>query len=470
MYVFNRFIGSLINKLTWFVLIAIVALICFFGGLWVANAETCSNFLVTSNGSSFVFKQPLSGTDDIYSHDKVRDVLPTLFNENSTFTNAYGTFTLYNFYQKFNYAVVQQSEINYFRVYYQDFEMLNTLNCGNLTNKFYLYAVYTSLKANSGYAYVSYGYTYNFYVDIHYDLTTNDIILDSISTPNTSAPIFSTIESKRFGTTPGWSAWSWTFPFIDSYNNFAIPPAIDDTYIQSFFTGVSSYAGASYYQYPNETLMIHSTSTPIGNIVSYYTGSEVTEDTPEVDPENPGGSDYSGILNDIKDQLEDQHDAINETNSILEDILDSVGSGISNFREEVAGGFRDVTIAIGDGIDSIIDWFSETFDSETSFDDWINDFSQEDNGGISSIVSTPLRLIYSLDDSSNCEPLRFTIWDKEVVIPNGCLIWSLASDDVVTTYHVVIYGFLTYRLLVDLFILIEKLKDPKEREVDTLDL
>lgn len=465
MFVYNRFLGSLINKLTWFVLIAIIGLICFFGGLWVANAETCSTFLKTSNGSSFAFKQPLSGTDDIYSHDKVRDVLPTLFNSNSTFTTSYGTFTLYEFYQKFNYAVVQQNEVNYFRVYYQDFEMLKSLNCGNLTNKFYLYAVYTSMKANSGYAYVSYGYMYSFYVDIHIDSTTNDIIIDSISTPN-ETPLFSTIESRRFGSEPGWSSWTWTFPFIDSYNNFAIPNSMDDTYKQFFFNGVSSFAGQSYARYPNETLMIHSTSTPIDGIVSYYTGDEVTEDTPEVDPENPGGADYSGILNEIKDELDYSNSVLDN----IQDIVDGIGSGLTNFREEVAGGFNDVVNSIGDGIDSIIDWFSETFDSESSFEDWIQDFSHEDNGGISQIITSPLRLIYSLDDNSDCEPLRFSIWNKEVAIPNGCIIWSLASNEVVTTYHVVIYGYLTYRILIELFILIEKLKDPKEREVSTLDL
>ena len=222
------------------------------------------------------------------------------------FVSNYGTFnSKYDFYQKFNYAVQQQTDLNYFRIYYQDFELLKTLSCGNLENKFYLYAIYTSINANSGYAYVQYGFMYNFYVDIHIDLNTNEIIFDSISSFKTDFPSFKTTTSSRFDRTPSWSYWSWNFPFIDSYNNFALPYTIDETLKADFFRGVGSFSIASYNAYPNETKMIHSESTPIDSLITHYTGDLVSEDTGGEDDGESGDDTGSNVdLKPIEDKLE----------------------------------------------------------------------------------------------------------------------------------------------------------------------
>lgn len=458
MYVFNRFLGSFINKLTWFVLIAIIGLVCFFGGLWVANAETCTSLNITGTSATFNLANN-SNVGDYYSHNKIRDIIPTLLNQNDNFVNYYGTYTLYNFYQRFNYAV-QQQDGEYFRIYYQDINFLQSVSCADVSNKFYIGSFFSTGNYN-----YNLNIPYSFYLDIHFNLSDNSIVIDNISTLSDNLNAIS-INNRKFSSYPSWSSWSFTIPLIDSYNGLQLLNNIESVAYQTYIESLNSYFDN---KFPNITI-INSTNTNINELSLAFSGTEVTEDTEEPDPENPGGVDYSGVLNEIKDQLDKQEQAIQESNSILGDIFDSIGSNFTDFREEVAGGFNEVGKKIGDGIDSIIEWFSETFDSESDFNDWINEFSQEDNGGISQIITAPLRLIYSLDDSNDCEPLRFTIWGKEVGLPNGCLLWSLATTEIITTYHVVIYGFLTYRILVELFLLIERLKDPKEREVDTLDL
>ena len=457
MYIFNRIFNNLVNKICWFLLICIVGLTCFFLGSYYVDASTCSDFVRNVNSSKFTLSTPISGTDDIYSHDKVRDRMPGLLHGQLDFVSTYGTFNnTYDFYQKFNYAVKQQNEVNYFRIYYQDFELLKTLSCGNLENKFYLYAVYTSINANSGYAYVQYGFMYNFYVDIHLD-ENNDIVVDSISTFNTDFPKFSTTTSSRFDRTPSWSYWSWNFPLIDSYNNFAIPYTIDDTLKADFFRGVGSFSIASYNSYPNETRLIHSESTPIDSLITHYTGDEVTEDTGGGES---GGGESGGGDNSTLEEIRDT----------ASDILDAIVDGTANIVTGIVDGVGDAIDGVVDGITGIYDWITEPFDGESTFGEFFEDFSDTDNGGISAIITSPLRLINSLLNDSSCESLMLPIFENQIPFPSGCMLWDKAPQSIISLWHTFICGLGSYFILTSLFKDIEKLKHPDESEVKTLDL
>ena len=452
MYVLNRFLGSFINKLTWFVLIAIIGLICFFGGLWVANAETCTSLNITSNAVTFTTTSN-ANVGSYYSHDKIRDVIPTLLNSNENFVNYYGTYTLYNFYQRFNYAVLQQ-DAEYFRIYYQDINFLNSVSCANVDNKFYIGSFFSTGNYN-----YNINIPYSFYVDIHFNLDDNSIIIDNISTLSDNLNALS-IQNKKFSSSPGWSYWSFNIPLVDSYNGLQLLNNIESVAFETYIESLNSYFND---KFPNINI-INSTNTNINEISLAFSGSEVTEDTEEPDPENPGGVDYSGVLNEIKDQLDKQEQAIQKSNSILDDIFDSIGSNFTNFRQEVAGGFNTIV----EKLDSIFDWFDSNIFNSTSFEDFISEFSDGGNA-VSSVITAPLDMVYSLDDTS-CEPLSFTIWEKDVSVPSGCQMWSYAENTDIAIWHFFIYGCASYVCLVNLFYLIEDLKDPQRRGVDTLSL
>lgn len=102
---------------------------------------------------------------------------------------------------------------------------------------------------------------------------------------------------------------------------------------------------------------------------------------------------------------------------------------------------------------------------------FFSNFSTEDNGGISSIVTAPLVLIRSLLDSQNsCSDLKFEILGKEVSIPSGCIIWDKVPNEIELIIQTLVCGPGAYYLLKKLFKDINKLKNPGNSEVSTLDL
>lgn len=227
------------------------------------------------------------------------------------------------------------------------------------------------MNANSGYAYVQYGFMYNFYVDIHIDTSTSQIIFDSMSTPYLVTPAFKTSTSSSFGSTPGWPYYSWNFPFIDSYNNFSIPSSVDDTYKADFFRGVGTYAYNSFQSYPQQTQMIHSTSTPIDDLFTQFTGEEVTEDSGD----SGEGGDDTGNSVDLK-PIEDKLDGLGD---ILDDILDKI--------EEFKNGVLDSDETAPTGPDS----------------SKLDDLEEIENALTGEIASNGLKV--EIDDNANT-----TIW------------------------------------------------------------
>ena len=124
-------------------------------------------------------------------------------------------------------------------------------------------------------------------------------------------------------------------------------------------------------------------------------------------------------------------------------------------------------------IDSITDNNTDTSEEEGA--GFFNDFELNDNGGISGIVTAPLTVINGLVEGNNqCANLTFDIkafgYQKNVSLPSGCIVWDKAPDSVEVLYQTLICGLFAYIIGTNLFKDIENLKDPKESEVDTLDL
>lgn len=116
----------------------------------------------------------------------------------------------------------------------------------------------------------------------------------------------------------------------------------------------------------------------------------------------------------------------------------------------------------------------DTSGGESTGSSFFNDFDVNDNGGISGIITSPLRVINKMLDSNTCENLTFNLnflgKNKEVSLPSGCILWNKAPQSAVTIYQTLLCGLFSYILATNLFKDIEKLKNPKESEVDTLDL
>lgn len=106
-------------------------------------------------------------------------------------------------------------------------------------------------------------------------------------------------------------------------------------------------------------------------------------------------------------------------------------------------------------------------DVGTSFFDG---FEDNDNGGISGIVSAPLNLINTLLSNESCSPLSADVLGTTVEFPCGEIIWDEVPNSFINIYWTFFCGFCSYFILRKLFKDIEGLKSPSDKGVDTLDL
>lgn len=101
---------------------------------------------------------------------------------------------------------------------------------------------------------------------------------------------------------------------------------------------------------------------------------------------------------------------------------------------------------------------------------FFDNFTLEDNGGISSIVTAPLKVIQGLISGGTCSNLEFSVFNKELYFPSGCILWNNCPEPILVLYHTLICGFFSYFIGLSLFKDIESLKNPNDSGVSTLDL
>lgn len=104
-------------------------------------------------------------------------------------------------------------------------------------------------------------------------------------------------------------------------------------------------------------------------------------------------------------------------------------------------------------------------DSAGSFFD---NFTDNDNGGISGIVTAPLVAINAMLNGT-CSPLTTTFKGKEISLQCGTQLWSRLSG-LKDFLNVVLGGLLCYRICIKLFKLIQNMKNPDNDRVEVMDL
>lgn len=139
--------------------------------------------------------------------------------------------------------------------------------------------------------------------------------------------------------------------------------------------------------------------------------------------------------------------------------------------DDLNDNIKDTNDKINDLDNNITD--SDTSGANSKGKSFFDNFNTTDNGGISSIVSAPLRLIKGLVSSNgtnSCTDLPMNIMGKDVFLPCGKILWSKVPQGTLTIYYTIICGVGAYALLRALFKDIENLKNPNNSEVKTTDL
>lgn len=133
----------------------------------------------------------------------------------------------------------------------------------------------------------------------------------------------------------------------------------------------------------------------------------------------------------------------------------------------------DTNKNLNDLNDSLKD--SKTDGATSDASNFFNNFTTTDNGGISSIITSPLRLINALLSNSNsCNDLSLQIdmvsLKKDVSLPCGSILWSKVPNSTIIIYHTLIFGLASFFILVSLYHDIEDIKKPDDKGVKTTDL
>lgn len=146
---------------------------------------------------------------------------------------------------------------------------------------------------------------------------------------------------------------------------------------------------------------------------------------------------YVNGLNGIKEEQEKTNEKLDETNKNLDEINDTMND--SNVNMDGANSF-------------------------------FGDFSDTDHGGISGVVTAPLRFINKL--TGTCSPISLNVLGANVELPCGdTLFWNkpeVTSFKVI--WNVLLGGPILYLLLSKLFKVIEGLKNPDDSRIEVMKL
>ena len=99
---------------------------------------------------------------------------------------------------------------------------------------------------------------------------------------------------------------------------------------------------------------------------------------------------------------------------------------------------------------------------------FFNNFSTTDHGGVSGIITAPLVAINQMLNKS-CNPMSTNFKGKEISLPCGYDFWSKMGP-IQDFLNLVLGGLLCYQIIIKLFKLIEKIKNPEDDRVEVMKL
>lgn len=128
---------------------------------------------------------------------------------------------------------------------------------------------------------------------------------------------------------------------------------------------------------------------------------------------------------------------------------------------------KDTQDKIQEATDTIKD--SNTDEATNSAGGFFNGF-EDNQHGLSGIISSPLRLVQSFNNNT-CQPLKFEIWGVSSELPCGSYIYD--RNDIkpfIIAYNVIIGGLISYGAVRGIYKKVEDFKNPDNSKVEVLDL
>lgn len=141
---------------------------------------------------------------------------------------------------------------------------------------------------------------------------------------------------------------------------------------------------------------------------------------------------------------------------------DSVMQGIDKIQQT-----QDETNQKLDGINDTMNNSDVDMDGANSF---FGDFSDTDHGGISGVVTAPLRFINKI--TQTCSPLSLDVLGANVQLPCGdTLFWNKPEvANFRTIWNILFGGAFLYLMITKLFKVIDGLKNPDDSRIEVMKL
>ena len=114
---------------------------------------------------------------------------------------------------------------------------------------------------------------------------------------------------------------------------------------------------------------------------------------------------------------------------------------------------------------------SDTSEADNSASSFFSNFTTQDNGGISSIITAPLSAISGLVNSTCTQielPLPYV--NTTVILPCMSAIYTEHFGSLFTLYQTIIFGAVAYRILLSIFAMIQGFKNPDNDRIEVVDL
>lgn len=155
-------------------------------------------------------------------------------------------------------------------------------------------------------------------------------------------------------------------------------------------------------------------------------------------------------------------------NSDIKNALDNLQETTKNEADETQEKLDETNKQLGDLNDNITN--SDTSEANDTAGGFFSNFSVEDHGGISGIITAPLKFVKTMTDT--CKPIEFEIFDTKISLPCGdTLFWNKAEvQEFRATWNCIFGGAILYALCIKLFKVIEGLKNPDDSRIEVMKL
>lgn len=205
----------------------------------------------------------------------------------------------------------------------------------------------------------------------------------------------------------------------------------------SYFNISNTWSYGVYYHFKNFYLSSDDTMEAMRSNKEILNKFNAIDD--DLNTMNSNLSSINGILSSNSDKIDQTNDKLDDVNQNLGDLNDNITNGDISGSQNTANGFFD-------------------------------DFTDNDYG-LSSILTIPLSSIQKITNAS-CSPINIPIPFTNKNIPLPCMgtLYQQNVPVLLNIWQIVSFGIISYAIIVDIFGMVKKFKDPNDDKLEVMSL